>query len=92
MTSDIRVGRWVQDNPKVGRYRVRQGRQVGQKWTKTWNIINGRSLTRGLNHSFKGNKKIVYLVAHRIQQPIQKLLILSSIGLLLTKKTVKNNK
>ena len=29
MTSDIRVGRGVQDNSKIGRYR-----EVGQKWQK----------------------------------------------------------
>ena len=43
MTSDIWVGRGVQDSPKIGRYRVGQGRLVGQKWPKTWDVINGRS-------------------------------------------------
>ena len=35
MTSDIRVGRGSKIAPKMGRYRVGKGRQVGQKWPKT---------------------------------------------------------
>ena len=34
MTSDIRVGRGSKIAQKIGRYRVGQGRYVGQKWPK----------------------------------------------------------
>ena len=44
MTSHIRVGRGVQDSPKKGRYKVGQGRYIGQNGQKTWDVINERSL------------------------------------------------
>ena len=42
MTSDIRVGRGVLVNPKIGRYRVGQGTLVGmvKNGQKTWDVIN----------------------------------------------------
>ena len=41
MMSDFRVGRGVQNDPKIGRFGVENGRSVGQKSS---DVINGRSL------------------------------------------------
>ena len=44
-TSDIRVDKGSTMAPKIGRYRIVQGRYVGQKWPKNVGRCNGRSKT-----------------------------------------------
>ena len=65
--------RGVQDNPKIGRYRVLgQGRYVGQKWPKTWDVINGRSL-RNYTHSVKNRheqKSAAFLIRIMLHEKI----------------------
>ena len=52
MTSYIRVGRGSKIAPKIGGYRVGHGRKVGQKWPKTSDVINGRSLSTQFSCTF----------------------------------------